>query len=52
MARADEVKSLVDALTERVNNIIKQFDELSMAHKQTAQTLNEHRLKYTERLSS
>ena len=51
MARAEEVKSLVDTLTERVNNFIKLFDELHAEHKQTVQTLNEHRLKYTEEIS-
>jgi conjugal transfer/entry exclusion protein len=54
MARAEEVKSQVDTLTERVNSFIKQFerlfDELNTAHKQTAQTLTEHRLKYTEEI--
>jgi DNA anti-recombination protein RmuC len=50
MARADDVKSLVDTLTERVNNFIKLFDELNTAHKQAAQLLTDHRLKYTEEI--
>jgi hypothetical protein len=50
MARAEDVKSLVDTLAERVNIVIKLFDELKTAHKETAQTLTDHRLKYTEEI--
>ncbi len=47
MARAEEVKSLVDTLTERVTNYNKLLEELKTAHKQTAQTLIDHLLNYT-----
>jgi hypothetical protein len=44
MARAEEVNSRVDTLTERVSNVAKLLEELRQEHKQTQQILNDHRL--------
>ena len=50
MARADEVKSLVDVVTERVNNLKELFDKLIADHDQTTRALDAHLLKYTEEI--
>lgn len=41
--KAPEVKGLVDILTERVNNLVREIDELNGEYKGTVQALNDFR---------